>query len=656
MMSSMTRATFLLPLFLAIGASASAQSPLTPRYTPVSPAASGNIDWAIADWRRLRQSSGYSFADYARFVIANPGWPGETTMRRHAERAMRPGENPWTVISFFAKAPPSTGNGYARLAEALSASGRHAEALEAARRGWASADLGSTNEPLLHARYGAYFTRQDHDKRADVLLFAKNASDAYRFLQMVSPNRRPAFDARIAMQSRAADAEARYQRVSAQTATDAGLLMDRLRYLRDANAAASARQLAARPHSFTERPADPDRFLEMMLLLAGEAAEDRQYATAYNIGRQVDDVLAPGTDITQQPLGIRDKYTSLTWLAGSAAYGGLRRPADAIGMFERYSRGGKSAQVETKGLYWAGRAAIAAGRLAEGGAYFQRAAAYPELFYGQLALERMGRSVPAPNPLPTFAVTNTLRGEFANRSLVRATRHLGQQGYRQEQALFVRALGESLTNDAERTVAMEFGQQIGRQDLPVWVARAARNNGSAFYVRPAFPTLPARVSSNLWSLAHGITRQESSFDRTAVSHAGARGLMQLMPGTAREQAGKMGYGYDYGRLTSDPSYNVMLGSAYFQRMLNTWDGSVPLAVASYNAGAGNVRKWVNRYGDPRNPGTDVLSWIEQIPFAETKGYVQRVIENSVVYDSLNPSAGRQSGLHVSRYLGKSRPA
>jgi soluble lytic murein transglycosylase len=100
----------------------------------------------------------------------------------------------------------------------------------------------------------------------------------------------------------------------------------------------------------------------------------------------------------------------------------------------------------------------------------------------------------------------------------------------------------------------------------------------------------------------------------------------------------------------------MLGSAYFQRMLNTWDGSVPLAVASYNAGAGNVRKWVNRYGDPRSPGTDVLSWIEQIPFTETKGYVQRVIENSVVYDSLNRSGSSQPAVHVSRYLGKSRPA
>jgi soluble lytic murein transglycosylase len=239
--------------------------------------------------------------------------------------------------------------------------------------------------------------------------------------------------------------------------------------------------------------------------------------------------------------------------------------------------------------------------------------------------------------------------------LVRATRLLGQQGLRSEESLFIRALSESLTSDGERVLATQLAPQIYRQDLAVWVARSARNSGSSFYYRDAFPTLAGSApgDAKMWSLAHGITRQESSFDRGAVSGAGARGMMQLMVGTAREQAGKMGVGFDSGRLTSDPDYNVMLGSAYFRRLLNTWDGNVPLAVASYNAGAGNVRKWINRYGDPRS-GTDVLQWIERIPFTETKGYVQRVIENSVVYDRLNP-ATPTTPVHVSAFLGKHPP-
>ena len=253
-------------------------------------------------------------------------------------------------------------------------------------------------------------------------------------------------------------------------------------------------------------------------------------------------------------------------------------------------------------------------------------------------------------------VTDAQRSAFQQKRLVRATRLLGQQGLRQEQTLFVRALAESLNSEPERVMAAELSQQIGRQDLAVWTARASRNDGEAFYFRPAFPTHYGEIpGGRLWSMTHGITRQESSFDKSAVSFAGARGMMQLMPGTAREQAGKMGIAYDYYRLTSDPAYNVSLGSAYYQRLLNTWGGSHVLAVASYNAGAGNVRKWINAYGDPRQPGADVVRWIERIPFVETRGYVQRVLENSVVYDRLNPQTASASPMHLSTYLGKSRP-
>ena len=653
MMSSMTRVAFILPVLLGLATSGAAQVQSQPAYAPRA-VSLNQVNGALADWRRLRRGGNFSFSDYARLLVYNPGWPGESTLRANAESAMRPGEIPALVIAFFQTSKPTSGNGYARLAESLAASGRAPEALIAAREAWASGDLSPFDEPSIYSRWGASFTTLDHDRRADALLFAKKATDAQRFLTLVSPARQGAFTARVAMQSRWPDAEARYGAVINQVTTDPGLMMDRARDLRDGNNDGYARQLFARQHNFTTRPADIDRFLEMMLMLAGGAVDERQYQTAYNISRQVDDIFAPGTDIAAQPYDVRDRYTSLTWLAGTVAFGPLNRPASAVAMYDRYSRGGRSAQVSTKGQYWAGRALIAAGRLADSAAYFQRAAAYPELFYGQLALERLGQSVPAPHTLPSFAVNSAQRVQFNARPIVLATRLLGQQGMREEQALFVRALAESLDNDAERVMAVELGRQIYRQDLPVWVARAARNKGQAFYVQDAYPRHSATVSANVWSLAHGITRQESSFDARAVSYAGARGMMQLMPGTAREQAGKMGVGYDYARLTSEPGYNVMLGSAYFTRLLNNWGGSVPLAVASYNAGSGNVRKWVERYGDPRQPGADVLGWIERIPFTETKGYVQRVIENSVVYDSMSPGRS-QTGLHVSRYLGKSRP-
>ena len=609
---------------------------------------------AIADWRRLRMGDGYSYAAYANFLQANPGFPNEKAIRKSAEKAMRPGESAASVIYFFRTSEPSSANGWARLAEADVASSRPNDALTAARRAWASADLSADDESRLYASFGSQFTPTDYDNRLDALLFARKGDDALRTLGSGSPARRAAFSARIAMLQRSPDVETQYNAVMSQVTSDAGLMFDRARYLRDASWEPAARQLFARQHAFTARPVDPERFLDLMVALARGASGDRQYALAYDIARQADDVFPAGASIAGKSYAIRDDYTSLAWLGGTSAMQ-LGRASAAITMFDRYARGGKSLQVVSKGYYWAGRAAAQAGMLADAQRYWERAAVTPELFYSQLALERLGRAVPQPGNLPTALVTEVQRREFQDRKLVQAVRLLGQQGYRSDQTLFVRALSDAVTTQTDRVLATEMAASLARPDLAVWTARAARNAGSAFYYRPAFPVHNfASATGRTWSLVHGITRQESSFDRAVVSGANAMGMMQLIPGTAREQAGKMGIGYDTGRLTSDPAFNVMLGTAYFQRLLDNWGGSYPLAVASYNAGSGNVRKWVNAYGDPRSPGVDMINWIERIPFEETRGYVQRVLENSVVYDTINPTAQRPAAIHLSTYLGKTQ--
>ena len=651
-MSSMWRAAATIAVLTA-APSASAQYPAPAAATAYS---SQSIASTLDTWRTLRQSSAYRFADYAPFVIANPDWPDASRMRRWAEKAIQPGENSATVLAFFAREKPKTGPGWARLADAYTATGQTAQALDAARHAWASSDITGDDEQSIWARYGNSLTRADHDSRVDSLLFAKRPEDAARFLSMTSTERQASFAARIAMQQDSADADARYQAVAANVTSDAGLMMDRARYLRAKNNNAAAEQLAAREHHFTYRPADPQRFLELLIQLSGDASDERNWDTAYNIASGLDDVLPAGAAVADQPVDMRDDYTTLAWVAGTVALDRTRQPTAAIAMFDRYAQGGKSLQVRTKGYYWAGRAALEAGKLQNANDYFTRAAAYPELFYGQLALERLGRSVVAPPAaLPQYVTTQLQRDAFNSRRVVQAIKLLGQQGRSSEQALFVRSLAESLDNDTDRNLAVQLGDQIGRQDLAVWTSRLARVKGSMFYVRQAYPTLRASVSGELWSLAHGISRQESSFDPYAISHAGARGMMQLMSGTARDETRKLGVGFDDYRLISDPSYNVMIGSAYFQRLLNTWNGSVPLAVAAYNAGTGNVRKWIERYGDPRSQ-VDMLKWIEAIPYNETRAYVQRVIENSVVYDSLRSNQHQQTAIHVSRYLGKDRPA
>lgn len=211
-MSSMRALGIVAPLLLSTMAAASVQQgqngavPAAAAVQATSQASATEINYALADWRRLRASSGYAFADYARFLNANPGWPGESAMRRNAEKQMRPGENASTVFAFFRTEQPTTGNGWARLAEANLTLGRQAEALAAARGAWLSSDLSKYDEQLIFSRFGSQLTTADHDKRADALLFDKRASDAYRMLPWTTPTRRGAFNARIAMQSRSPDA------------------------------------------------------------------------------------------------------------------------------------------------------------------------------------------------------------------------------------------------------------------------------------------------------------------------------------------------------------------------------------------------------------------------------------------------------------------
>ncbi len=270
------------------------------------------------------------FPDYAPFLIANPDWPDERRMRGWAEKAMQPGENPATVLAFFAAEKPRTGNGWARLADAYASRSQMTEALGAARQAWASDDLGSYDEQAIWSRYGSSFTRADTDARVDALLFARETDDAARFLSAASPDRQASFAARIAMQRNSSDAESRYQAVIGTVTRDAGLMMDRARYLRANNYSSAAQQLAARDHQFSIRPADPERFYEMLIVLAADAVQDRNWQAAYNIASQLDDVLPAGTNVAEQPLGVRDNYTTLAWLAGTVALDRMNRPSSAI--------------------------------------------------------------------------------------------------------------------------------------------------------------------------------------------------------------------------------------------------------------------------------------------------------------------------------------
>ena len=405
---------------------------------PIPAQSDAAIASAIAQWTAVRQTDALPFDTYASFLLAHPGWPGETTTRRAAERAAAQGD-PVRVAAFFRRFPPQSATGAVNHARALQATGSSAEAAAAARRAWRLGALTSTDEAFVLSLPGA-LTAADHDARMDMLLWSGQTAAAARQIAWVSAASRDVFAARLALRTNAPDAAQIAMTGAAMYPNDPGFIADRATWLRGNNAGPTARTWLARSRALTFPPGNAEKWYEVLLVNARAAAADGNWQTAYDIARQVDDAYLPGTDVSAKPYGERDDYTSLAWLAGQTALKQLGRPADAVPMFERYGRGSLAPQTRAKGFYWAGRAADKAGLQTQAAGYFARAAEYREQYYGQLAAERMGRPIVARAPAAAPVIAPEQRAAFNQRETVRAARFLGNIGQRQDQTAFIRQI------------------------------------------------------------------------------------------------------------------------------------------------------------------------------------------------------------------------
>ncbi|MFC3713690.1 transglycosylase SLT domain-containing protein [Sphingoaurantiacus capsulatus] len=621
--------------------------PVQPAYDP--------LRIAIDQWDLLRRDGPASFDEIYRFLVAHPGWPAETTLRQRAERLMTSMTPADHRIDYFRRYPPLSSAAKFRLAEAYLAKGRAAEAQPLVREAWTSDGLNAAQEAEVLARFGGLLTPTDHAARVDRLLWSGFASAAERLLPALPADRRAWADARIAFIKNAPDAPSKLSLVPGHFQNDPGLIMDRVQWMRRNNQPAEARQLMANTNISPGTATMPEKWMEERLSLARAAQRDQQYDLAYRLAAN-HRAFPLGRALNSWNAGERDDYTSIEFLAGWIALKNLNRAAVATDHFQNYRNGALSPLTQARGDYWAGRSAEAAGNAPASRRFLESAATHPDYFFGQLATERLGRNIALPM-IKRAAVTPAARQRFAQSELVRAAKLLGERGDRMRQTLFLTKLATDAQTLEEQTLVAELAPALRRPDIGVIVGREARNSGQLALIDAAYPRLAAASpSASDWTMIHAITRQESRFDRAAVSSANARGLMQLMPGTARETASKVGVGYDFTRLTEDEAYNVLLGSTYFRNLLDNRGGNHVLAVASYNAGPGNVNKWIRANGDPRDPNIDVVDWIEAIPFNETRIYVWRVLENAVVYDLLHPGQARMPAKdRLSAYLGKRRP-
>uniref|UniRef100_UPI00286EABC1 lytic transglycosylase domain-containing protein n=1 Tax=Sandarakinorhabdus sp. TaxID=1916663 RepID=UPI00286EABC1 len=451
-----------------------------------------------------------------------------------------------------------------------------------------------------------------------------------------------------------ADVAARLAVVTPALQRDPGLIFDRAGWLRRAGRLSEAQAMLVTDDLDAGMVSDADRWLTLRLEIARAAWRSGAHETAWKIlaSHQVRAAAA----MPARPLSERLLYSDTEFLAGWIALRKLGRAETALRHFRNLRAAVTTPVSQARADYWSGRAALALNQPAAARVFFTAAATHPDYFYGQLAAAQIGQALvlnAAASPTPAPSAFDSFRSE----SRVRAAAALGEIGAHGLQTVFLKQLAETTDNTQRLAMLAALGGRISRPDAGVYAGKAARSGGELALLGAAFPrlALPSSLSDRT-TLIHAITRQESQFDPRARSSAGAVGLMQLLPSTAAEQAGKLGLPFSAGGLTSDPIFNVTLGSAYFNRLRTSFGGNWPLAIAAYNAGPGNARRIMATIGDPRDASVDAIDWIESIPFSETRTYVQRVIENAVVYDRLMPqTATFGSANPVMTYLAPSAP-
>ncbi|OYW48787.1 MAG: lytic transglycosylase [Novosphingobium sp. 28-62-57] len=618
---------------------------------------SGPMTAAVERWKLLTSSNRFGFSDYSSFVVTYSGFPEEEKLRRYAELSLeREAVDAGRLVNFFSQKPPLTNMGRAQYALALTQLGRP-EAREAARAAWRGGAMTDAAESALLSNWGTSFTADDHDARMDALLWAGASEQAARQIVWVSPARKPIDTARLAAMQ-GGDPYAAVSGVSTQLLnSDPGFVFQRVRQLRKSGQGAGARAFLANRPLLVRQPLDRTKWVEELLINARGAATSGDARAAMRIAAGIDDAFGAGEDVSQLEYELRDDYTSLMWLGGTQAYFNIGDAAGAAPLFWRYGAAARTPGTRSKGFYWAGKAAARGGQQAEARRYFELAAQYADQFYGLLALERLGRPVPQFAKDSNAQATPDERSRFYAQPLTLAVREVARNGDWRTTIRFFKEIAEQQQSEGQHVMVADLARDLGRRDLGVIVGQAAAARGYLDFQHIAFPLIPVPPGhESKWTGIHAITRQESQFAMNAVSHAGARGLMQLMPGTANEQAGKLGLSYRASALTEDAGYNIMLGSGYFGRMLDYYNGSWPLAVAAYNAGPGNVNKFLRANGDPRNGAVDWIEWIEKIPLSETRNYVQRVLENAVVYEAMNPQFATYRGANpMSYFIGKREP-
>jgi soluble lytic murein transglycosylase len=577
----------------------------------------------LAEWIILRSDNTRpSFQRYATFVNANPSWPHSPLFRRRAENALWNDKlDDGTVRTFFAARQPTTAKGRYMLARALLAQGDRAGAEALVRHAWRHDDASADVEKRVLEMFPGLLTTADHKIRMEQRFYVDDVEAGMRAAERLGGNDQAIAKARAAVIKKAGNAKALLDAVPQAARTDAGYIFSRAQWLRKNDKVEEAGRLILTAPKDPAGMVDLDQWWMERRLLVRKLLDEHDAQTAYRVARE-----APSPPKGNYRV---DQHFTAGWIALRF----LHDPASAAQHFANISVDTNNPHALARGGYWQGRAAEAMGQHAQAKAFYDAASQYTATYYGQLARGRLGLPDIGLRGPPTFtAEEQTLLG---NLEIVRAAEILYALDERDMLASIYAELGESGTDIAGMAMLAEAAGKRGDGRAMLLLGKGAYGRGLPldYYAYPivGLPDYSPIAPPVDPAVTYSIARQESHFNQKVVSIANAYGFMQVTPAAAQDTAKLFKAPYNKARLLSDPVYNMQMGAAELSMLLRTYNGNYILAFAGYNAGRGRVRQWIAAYGDPRDPKIDPIDWAERIPIAETRNYVQRIMENLQVY-------------------------
>ncbi len=569
----------------------------------------------VIEWQRLRAGDGF-LGEYEDFLARRSDWPGMPWLHQKGEVAVARSNTPERVIAYFAKDKPSTAQGSIALVKAHLAKGNADAAGVEARRAWVQLKFDAAAQAEMLALQPQAL-QSAHTKRMDMLLWDGRDAEARQMLPLVSSGWQALAKARMALRNMDDGVDTLIAAVPEAESGNAGLAYERFVWRARKGITDGAVALILERSISVSSLGRPDVWADRRIRLVRDLMQEGRMTEAYRIAAS--HRLTEGGD-----------YADLEFLAGFIALRKLNDPMTARNHFQHLKQGVSTPISLSRAHYWEGRAEEAIGNLAAAQLAFQAGAKHQTAYYGLLSAEKLGLPLDAAL-LSDARPSDWRQAGFAGSSVLQAAQLLLAAGDLDLAKRFVLHLAESL-GPTELDQLADFALQNNQPHIAVLVGKQAASRG-VILPRAYFPVV-GMVPDNLAvsrALALSIARRESEFNVGVVSPAGARGLMQVMPGTAKLMAEKTGKPYVLSQLTTDPAYNVGLGAAYLAQLVEEFGPAVALIASGYNAGPGRPRRWVTEFGDPRQAGVDVVDWVETIPFSETRTYVMRVVESLVIY-------------------------